>query len=124
ITGGIRGRTAMRGAGGGGATGFPDRGGRRGALGAEPYPDILVGALADIAPGPEARYEAREAISLAFLAALQYLPPLQRAAVIMRDVLGFRAAETADMLQCSVDAVNGLLKRGRANLTRQLPSGG
>jgi len=90
----------------------------------EPYPDILFGDLPDIAPGPEARYEAREAISLAFLAALQYLPPLQRAAVIIRDVLGFRAAETADMLQCSVDAINGLLKRGRANLTRQLPSGG
>jgi RNA polymerase sigma-70 factor (TIGR02960 family) len=90
----------------------------------EPYPDILLGALADNAPGPEARYEAREAVSLAFLAALQYLPPMQRAALILRDVLGFRAAEAAGILDCSVDTVNGLLKRARTSLTRQLPPGG
>jgi RNA polymerase sigma-70 factor (ECF subfamily) len=90
----------------------------------EPYPDILLGELPDQAPGPEARYEAREAVSLAFLAALQYLPPMQRAALILRDVLGFRAAEAAETLECTVDTVNGLLKRARANLTRQLPPGG
>ena len=89
----------------------------------EPYPDVLLGGLADDAPGPEARYEAREAVSLAFLAALQHLAPMQRAALILRDVVGFRAAEAAGMLECSVDTVNGLLKRARANLTRELPAG-
>jgi RNA polymerase sigma-70 factor (TIGR02960 family) len=90
----------------------------------EPYPDISLGELPDSAPGPEARYEARESVSLAFLAALQHLPPMQRAALILRDVLGFRAAEAAGTLECSVDTVNGLLKRARAGLTRQLPPGG
>jgi RNA polymerase sigma-70 factor (TIGR02960 family) len=70
----------------------------------EPYPDVLLGELADTAPGPEARYEAREATSLAFTAAIQHLPPMQRAALILRDVLGFRAAEAASILDCSVDA--------------------
>ena len=88
----------------------------------EPYPDMLLGELADTAPGPEARYEAREVVALAFLAALQHLPPMQRTALIIRDVLGFRAAEAAGILECSVDTVNGLLKRARANLARELPS--
>ncbi len=56
----------------------------------EPYPDALLAELPDDAPGPLARYEAREAISLAFVTALQLLPPRQRAALILRDVLGFR----------------------------------
>ena len=64
----------------------------------EPYPDLLLEGLADAAPGPEACYEAREAISLAFLTALQLLPPRQRAVLILRDVLGFRASEVAGML--------------------------
>ena len=89
----------------------------------EPYPDMLLSDLPDGAPGPEARYEAREAISLAFTAAVQHLPPAQRAALILRDVLGFRAAEAADTLECSVDAANGLLKRARATIARQLPPG-
>jgi RNA polymerase sigma-70 factor (ECF subfamily) len=88
----------------------------------EPYPDALLceqtqfGDLPDAAPGTEARYEARESISLAFVAALQHLPPRQRAALVLRDVLGFRAAETAAMLDCSLDAANNLLKRARVTI--------
>ena len=66
----------------------------------EPYPDVLLEGLADAAPGPEARYETTEAISVAFITALQLLPPRQRAALILRDVLGFRASEAASILDC------------------------
>jgi RNA polymerase sigma-70 factor (TIGR02960 family) len=81
----------------------------------EPYPDALLEGLA-MTPGPEARYEASEAISLAFITALQVLPPRQRAVLIVRDVLGFTAAETASMLDATVDSVNSALKRARAAL--------
>ena len=90
----------------------------------EPYPDVLLDELPDTAPGPEARYEARETISLAFIAALQHLPPRQRATLVLRDAMGFRAAETASILGCSLDAVNGSLKRARTALAGQLPAGG
>jgi RNA polymerase sigma-70 factor (ECF subfamily) len=90
----------------------------------EPYPDALLADLPDAAPGPEARYEARESVSLAFVAALQHLPPRQRAALVLRDVLGFRAQETADMLGGTLDAANNLLKRARATMATRLPSGG
>jgi RNA polymerase sigma-70 factor, ECF subfamily len=90
----------------------------------EPYPDVLLDELPDTSPGPEARYEARETISLAFIAALQHLPPRQRATLVLRDALGFRAAETAGILGCSLDAVNGTLKRARAALAGRLPAGG
>ena len=90
----------------------------------EPCPDVLLGDLADDAPGPEARYEARESVSLAFVTALQYLPPRQRAALVLRDVLGFRASESAEILDCSVDAANNLLQRARATIAGQLPAGG
>jgi RNA polymerase sigma-70 factor (TIGR02960 family) len=90
----------------------------------EPYPDALLADLPDAAPGPEARYETRESVSLAFVTALQYLPPRQRAALVLRDVLGFRAQETADMLGCTLDAANNLLKRARATMAGQLPPGG
>jgi RNA polymerase sigma-70 factor (TIGR02960 family) len=80
----------------------------------EPYPDMLLEGLADNAPGPEARYEAREAISLAFITALQLLPPRQRAVLILRDVLGFRASEVARMLDATEESVTSALKRARA----------
>src|ERR1700685_289199 len=67
----------------------------------EPYPDLLLAELPDAAPGPQARVEAREAISLAFVTALQVLPPRQRAALILRDVLGFTTSEAAEMLRTS-----------------------
>ena len=82
----------------------------------EPYPDVLLEGLADGTPGPEARYEAREAISLAFVTALQMLPPRQRAVLILRDVLGFRASEAARMLDSTEESVTSALKRARAAL--------
>jgi RNA polymerase sigma-70 factor (TIGR02960 family) len=82
----------------------------------EPYPDVLLEGLADAAPGPEARYEATEAISVAFVAALQLLPPRQRAVLILRDVLGFRASETASILDSTEESVTSALKRARAGL--------
>jgi RNA polymerase sigma-70 factor (TIGR02960 family) len=81
----------------------------------QPYPDHLL-ALADPAPGPESVLEAREATSLAFVTALQRLPPRQRAVLILRDVLGFRAAEVAEMLDATEESVTSALKRARATL--------
>jgi RNA polymerase sigma-70 factor (TIGR02960 family) len=83
----------------------------------EPYPDELLAGLPDATPGPEARYEARESISLAFVTALQHLSPRQRAALVLRDALGYRAAEAAEILDCSLDTVNGSLRRARAALS-------
>ena len=88
----------------------------------EPYPDKLLSGLPDTAPGPEARYESRESISLAFITALQHLPPRQRAALVLRDACGYRAAEAAEILDCSLDTVNGSLKRARAALSALLPA--
>jgi RNA polymerase sigma-70 factor (ECF subfamily) len=87
----------------------------------EPYPDVLLEGIIDASPGPDARYETRETVELAFIAALQHLPPRQRAALVLRDVLGFHAAEVADMLDSSVDSVKGALKRARATLEQRLP---
>jgi len=87
----------------------------------EPYPDLLLEGMADAAPGPEARVEAREAISLAFVAALQLLPPRQRAVLVLRDVLGFRAKQVAAMLDTTEESVNSARKHARANLQRRLP---
>src|SRR5262249_20376876 len=85
----------------------------------EPYPDVLLDGLADLAPGPEARYEAGDALPLAFVTALRLLPPRQRAVLILRDVLGFRAAEVAGMLDTTQGSVTSALKRARATLARQ-----
>jgi RNA polymerase sigma-70 factor (TIGR02960 family) len=89
----------------------------------EPYPDVLLGEIAGSGPGPEARYAASEAISLAFIIALQLLPPRQRAVLILRDVLGFRASEVAQILETSTESVTSALKRARATLNRRLPPG-
>ncbi|HWG62466.1 MAG TPA: RNA polymerase subunit sigma-70 [Streptosporangiaceae bacterium] len=88
----------------------------------DPYPDALVDGLPDTAPGPEARYESREALALAFAAGLQHLPPRQRAVLVLRDVLGFRAAEVARMLDTSETSVTSALARARATLDARLPS--
>ena len=88
----------------------------------QPYPDIALEELPEPAPGPEARYEAREAISLAFVSALQLLPPRQRAVLVLRDVLGFRSKEAAAMLDSSEDSVSSALRHARANLHRRLPT--
>jgi len=90
----------------------------------EPYPDLLLEGIKDAAPGPDARVEAREAISLAFVAALQVLPPRQRAVLVLRDVLGFRAKQVAVMLDTSEESVSSALRHARANLHSRLPPPG
>ena len=89
----------------------------------EPYPDhLLEGALA-MPAGPEARYEQTESISLAFVTALQVLPPRQVAVLVLRDVLGFHASEVAEMLGSTTESVTSALKRARATLEQKLPPG-
>ena len=90
----------------------------------QPYPDTVLEGGVEVPPGPEVRYEQTESISLAFVTALQLLPPRQLAVLVLRDVLGFHANEVADMLDSTVESVNSALKRARANLQMRVPSGG
>ena len=88
----------------------------------EPYPDALLEGASTNPLGPERRYQLTEAISLAFVTALQVLPARQRAVLILREVLGYHANEVADMLDSTVESVNSALKRARATLQRRVPS--
>jgi RNA polymerase sigma-70 factor (ECF subfamily) len=90
----------------------------------EPYPDVLIEGAPTAPLGPEARYAQTEAISLAFVTALQLLPARQRAVLILREVLGYHANEVAETLDSTVESVNSALKRARASLQRRLPSVG
>lgn len=89
----------------------------------EPFPDALLDGAVDVPLGPDARYEQTESISLAFVTALQALPPLQLSVLILRDVLGFQASEVAGMLDTTVDSVNSALKRARTGVQHRRPAG-
>jgi RNA polymerase sigma-70 factor, ECF subfamily len=92
------------------------------AIWLEPYPDALLDGVPDGSAGPEARYETREAVGLAFVTALAHLPARQRAALVLRDVMGFRTAEVAGMLGASEASVNSALQRARSGLETRLPA--
>jgi RNA polymerase sigma-70 factor (TIGR02960 family) len=88
----------------------------------EPFPDALLQGGSSVPLGPEARYDRAESISLAFMTALQALPPRQLAVLLLRDVLGFPAKEVAEMLDSTVESVNSALRRARAGMQRLRPT--
>lgn len=88
----------------------------------EPYPDSSLDSIADETPGPEARYASREAVRLAFVAAIQQLPPRQRAVLLLCDVLGWAAAEVATLLGGSTASINSVLQRSRVTLAKSHPN--
>ena len=90
----------------------------------EPYPDLLLDGLPTTAPGPDARLAASESVSLAFVAALQCLPPGLRAVLILRDVVGFPAAEVASLLELTECSVSDMLQQARITLAARLPGAG
>jgi len=104
-----------------GASTAPEPTGYGEVLWLEPYPDALLEGIAGGAAGPEARYETREAVTLAFLTALHRLPPRQRAVLVLRDVLGFSATEVAAMLDTTPTSVNSALIRARATIEERAP---
>jgi RNA polymerase sigma-70 factor (ECF subfamily) len=87
----------------------------------QPYPDRLLETAAPTSDEPEAQVVSRETIELTFIAAIQHLPPLQRAALVFRDVLGWSAKETAELLATTVPAANSALQRARATMRARLP---
>ncbi len=87
----------------------------------QPFPDALLDGVPDAAPGPEARYQMREAVGLAFVTGLQRMPPRQAATLILRDVLGYSADEVASMLGVTATAVKGLLQRARTAVADPAP---
>ena len=89
----------------------------------EPYPDSHLEGIADDAPNPEARYASREAVQLAFVAAIQMLPPRQRATLLLCDVLGWASAEAATLLGGSTASINSALQRARETMARRYPDG-
>jgi RNA polymerase sigma-70 factor (ECF subfamily) len=89
----------------------------------EPYPDVNLEGIANEAPTPEARYSSREAVQLAFVAGIQQLPPRQRAALMLCDVLGWAAAEAAALLGGSTASINSALQRARETLSKRYPEG-
>ena len=88
-----------------------------------PYPDALLDELEAPLGNPDAEYDLYESVQLAFLATMQLLPPRQRAVLILHDVVGFTAAEVANLLDSTVPSVNGALNRARATLNQQRVSG-
>jgi RNA polymerase sigma-70 factor (ECF subfamily) len=89
----------------------------------EPYPDAALDKIADAKPDPGARHEMRDTVRLAFMAAIQYLPPRQRAVVLLWDAIGWSAEETAQALDMSVASANSALQRARTTLAKEFPNG-
>jgi RNA polymerase sigma-70 factor (ECF subfamily) len=89
----------------------------------EPFPDSNLEGIVDYAPNPEARYSSREAVRLAFVAAIQLLPPRQRAALLLCDVIGWTAIEAASLLGGSAASISSALQRARATLANHYPGG-